>query len=141
MLSRIHLKQHALYWKNSNAMSDIFSLYSVHLVSTDPDTTPILSTQNEKETRENRKQTETQWELFCKIWHMYIALLQFYKQMYNKYIKNRLLLWDSEEPACMGIFFSSSSICARTAGYEAGLLYEEYSYSSALRRPKSIHPM
>lgn len=72
---------------------------------------PILSTQNDKETRENQKQTNLgQWELFCKIWHMYIALLQFYKQMYNKYIINRLLLWDSEEPACV-FFFLLFLVC------------------------------
>lgn len=43
---------------------------------------------------------------------MYIASLQFYKQMYNKYIINRLLLWDSEEPACLFfVFFLSSFSC------------------------------
>lgn len=50
---------------------------------------------------------------------MYIASLRFYKQMYNKYIINRLLLWDSEEPACVGgcfflfvwFFFLSSFSC------------------------------
>lgn len=82
---------------------------------------PILSTQNDKETRENQKQTNLgQWELFCKIWHMYIALLQFYKQMYNKYIINRLLLWDSEEPACV-FFFSSFSCVPVRKGHEPWL--------------------
>lgn len=38
---------------------------------------------------------------------MYIASLQFYKQMYNKYIINRLLLWDGGEPACVIFVFSS----------------------------------
>ncbi len=47
----------ALYWNNSYAERDIFNLYSVQLVSTDPDTIPILSTQKDKETRENQKQT------------------------------------------------------------------------------------
>ena len=43
--------------------------------------------------------------------YMYIASLRFYRQMYNKYIINRLLLWDSDEPALRGgllfVFFSS----------------------------------
>lgn len=30
--------------------------------------------------------------------------------MYNKYIINRLLLWDSEEPACVGFFSSFSRV-------------------------------
>jgi len=68
-----------------------------------------------------------------------IALLQFYKQMYNKYIINRLLLWDSEEPACVGFFCFCSYSSKDGAGAQTAP-YEEYSYSSALRRPKSIQP-
>lgn len=37
--------------------------------------------------------------------YVYIASLQFYKQMYNKYIINKLLMWDSEEPAFVCSFF------------------------------------
>lgn len=79
--------------------------------------------------------------------YVYIASLQFYKQMYNKYIINKLLMWDSEEPAfvCSFFFFSSFFIFFFYDSMEDGeprllLLYEEYSYSSALRRPKSIQP-
>lgn len=69
--------------------------------------TNIFSIPNDKETRgTNQKQTVRAF-LQIVAYSMNIVLLQFYKQMYNKYIINRLLLWDSEEPASE-VFFSLS---------------------------------
>lgn len=51
--------------------------------------------------RKNRKQNQ-RGTVRAKFWHMYIASLQFYKQMYNNYIINKLLIWDGEEPALHG---------------------------------------
>lgn len=51
-----------------------------------------------KTQRKNRKQNQ-RGTVRAEFWHMYIASLQVYKQMYNNYIINKLLIWDGEEPA------------------------------------------
>lgn len=58
------------------------------------------------------EQEDKQKELSAKnlAYSMNIALLQFYKQMYNKYVINRLFLGDSGEPAWCVSFFSPLSM-------------------------------
>lgn len=95
--------------------SSLFSQSQFRRILTPFQTQPSLYLKWTKEKpREKNGNKNQRGTVRAKFWHMYIASLQFYKQMYNNYIINKLLIWDGEEPAShvsrggLGWFFFSS---------------------------------
>lgn len=127
------------YESSEAAFAVLFN--SGNLTTHKPSPSQIIKNQEKQPSTPNPKNKQTKESFLQNLaYSKNIALLQFYKQIYNNYIIDRpLFKTERSQPA--GFFSAFSHAPARRKGAGAAMSpYEEYSYSSALRRPKSIQP-